>query len=216
MFTRHENGSILAEALIVIAVLAVIGAIASETVYVSLESTVNSEGRSRAVNLQREMIETAEAVAEEKWQNVYGLLKDGGSYHTEKSGGAWNIVSGSENVLIVEETFTRFFTVANICRNAATKAITGATDSSGAGITCNISGGIFDPSTQKISATISWGESYSLSNAYYITRWRNKVCAQTSWSESRQGGVKTCPDTAYETSSNVSTGDSIQICSGGC
>lgn len=44
------------------------------------------------------------------------------------------------------------------------------------------SGGTEDPSTQKITATVSWGDNLSLSISEYITRNRNDVTQESDWS----------------------------------
>jgi hypothetical protein len=88
--------------------------------------------------------------------------------------------------------------ISNVCRN----------DSDGSVVTgvsflpCGI-GTSDDPSTQKITVTVTW-QNNSFSRDYYLTRWRNQVCNQTAWVGTGSGPV-TCPNAIYESATNIDT-----------
>lgn len=213
---RPLYGTILIEVLIVIAIASIVTALSAQTIYVSMVGTESSADRETASSLLREMFEAVENIASERWQNIFDLNKDGSPYHPTATGGTWTVAAGSEEVTVGDEAYTRSFMVQNICRDALTKAITGITDASGGAVTCADSGGVFDPSTEKITATITVPKSDPETESAYIARWRNKVCQQTSWVSGGSSGVKTCPDTTYDTSTNITSGDVLELCSGGC
>lgn len=210
------RGTILVEVLIVIAIAAIVTTLSAQTIYVSMVGTKSSSNRETAAALLMETFESVDNIASERWQNIFDLNKDGSPYYPSASGGSWRVLPGSEQVAVGEEIYTRSFIVQNICREDATKAITGVTDGSGSAVTCAGTGGVFDPSTEKITVTVTVPDGDPHIENSYITRWRNKVCVQTLWSGSGSIGVKICPDTTYETRTNMTTGNSLELCSGGC
>ena len=204
------------ELLIVIAVAAIVLGVGSQLVLVSIRSNKNVGENDASVQLRQEVYEAVISVATAKWQNVFNLLHDGTVYHPTISSGSWILTSGTENVTIDGIVYTRSFTVQHVCRVAsAPRSITGITDTSGSATTCAGSGGTFDPSTEQVSTTVSWPNGTTLTGADYITRWRNKVCNQTTWS-STGSGPATCPSTLYDTKTNITTGSNLQLCLGGC
>lgn len=213
MTNHNQSGQLLLEALVAISAAAIVIVIGAQLVYVSMQSNKVAGERGVAMGLMTEASEAIKASAVEKWQNVFSLTKGSASYYPENSSGRWVLTSGAESVIINDITYTRSFTVQNVCRNTATLDITGVADSSGADTTCITNGGSYDPSTQKITTTISWPGADALSSSEYITRWMNKVCAQTSWS-STGSSTQNCPATTYESSTNITTGDNLQLCSG--
>lgn len=213
---RPVYGTILIEALIVIAIVSIVTALSAQTIYVSVVGTEFSSNKNSATALIVEMFETVENIASERWQNIFNLNKDGSLYHPSSAGGTWAVSAGSEEIAVGGESYSRSFIVQNVCRDTGTKAITGTTDTNGSAATCAVSGGVFDPSTEKITATVTVPKSDAQTESAYITRWRNKVCEQTSWTSGGSSAVKTCPDATYDTSTNITGGDSLELCSGGC
>ncbi len=205
----------MAEILIVIAVLAVIGAIASQIIVVSITGNKVASEKNLALGILNETFEAVDSIATEKWQDIYNLTKGSVNYYSQASSTKWVAASGTENINVGGIDFTRYFNVQNVCRETSPgsdgRDITGITDDNGTSATCNTSGGIHDPSTQKITATVNWTTNQTISSAEYISRWRNKVCLQTNWSSAGSSGVKACPDTTYDSAVNLSTGDTLQI-----
>lgn len=206
-----ERGQLLLEILVAISALAVIGLLTSQLLLINMQSNKAAGEKNVGLGFYDETFETAKTVAAENWQNLYGLTKGSTNYYPQKSGGKWIFTQGSENIVINDITYTRSFTIQNVCRNNSTKSVTGITDNNGIDTTCLASGGSFDPSTQKINIQVSWPISEPISSGEYVTRWRNNICLQTSWQSSGSSEVKICPDTTYESSTNLTTGDALQI-----
>ena len=216
--SSRSRGALLLELLIVTSILAVILSIGSQAVYVSMQSGKTSGESDTAMGLAGEALEQARAVADEKWQNIYDLTR-GSQYHFVQSGNKWATSTGSELIPLNTGSFTRYVVVQNICRDttAGVRNITGITDTDGTATTCTTSTGAFDPSTQKVTVTVSWqGSGSPVTISDYFIRWRNKVCNQTGWTTGGSGTtVKTCPDTNYDTISPAgkidTTGGSLKL-----
>ena len=196
--SQSAKGALLLELLIVISLLAIILSVGSQAVFVSLQSSKISGERDVAVGLASEALEATRGVAEEKWQNVFGLTK-GSQYHPVSSGNKWILTASSENIALNSANYTRYIVIQNVCREADpnTRNVTGITDTNGTLATCTASGGVYDPSTQKVVVTVSWPNADPVTISEYFLRWRNKVCQQTDWSGGASSGAKNCPDTTY-------------------
>lgn len=212
-YLSGNRGQLLLEILIAVAALAVIGILGSQLVLVSMQSNKLAAEKNVGLGIAEETFETARLVAEENWQNLYGLTKYSENYYPQKSApaGKWIFTQGTENVIINDIAYTRYFTVQNVCRETSTKNVKGITDANGTAATCVENGGSFDPSTQKINITAYWPNADELSSSEYITRWRNNICLQTLWQTQGSSGAKNCPDTSYESASNLTVGSTLQI-----
>lgn len=192
------KGALLLELLIVISLLAVILSVGTQAVYVSLQSGKISGERDVAVGLAAEALEAVRGTAEEKWQDIYDLTKTSQHYKTVQSGNKWTLATGDETITINNALYTRYVIIENVSRDASTRMIDAGTN--------------YDPSTQKVTVTVSWPYADPVVISEYFLRWKNKVCNQTNWSTSGSSGVKNCPDTTYDTATNLGTpGASLQI-----
>ena len=90
-----------------------------------------------------------------------------GTYHPVISGSAWSLVSGVETIGV----FTRSIVIADVLR-----------DSAGAIVA---SGGTVDPSTKKVTVSVSWSlpTSSSISSILYFTRYTNTTYTETTKSQ---------------------------------
>lgn len=210
-----ESGQLLLEVLIVVAVASVVIAVTSQMIYVSMRSNKTAGDRNVALGLVEEALEGVRSAAEERWPDLFDVEKGQTAYYPQKSGGKWVITSGSENVTINGISYVRSVTIQNVCRDASSREITGITDSSGSAIVCTESGGTHDPSSQQVSAVVSWTGGAPVNSQELLTRWRNKVCVQTGWSGTGSG-PNVCPATVYESKTNINTttGTSIELCNG--
>ncbi len=194
---NKKSGSLLLELLIVIGVVAIIVPVIAQVVISSLNVNRWSTENKVAIDLADEVTKAVEGAIFEKWQNVYDMTKGQAShYFTIKSNGAWIINSGDEALNVNNINFTRYFSIFNVCRNTLTRAI--IMDPSTP--PCP-DGSSDDPSTQKITVTVSW-KNGTLTKDYYLTRWRNQVCHQTNWSGT-SSGTTTCPNTVYESATDI-------------
>lgn len=204
--TAEESGQLLLEVLVAIAAAVIIVAMGSQMVYVSLKSGDSAGKKNIALGLNGETFEAVRNSAVEKWQNLYNLNKDGANYYPTSTVGKWAVATGTENIVINDVVYTRFFIVQNVCRDDLTRNITGITDSNGSSTTaCVISGGNPDPSTQKVKVTVSWPNADPVDSSEYVARWRNKACFQTAWSGAGSG-TTTCPITTYGSQTNIDFG----------
>ncbi|HTW96216.1 MAG TPA: hypothetical protein VMD74_00975 [Candidatus Methylomirabilis sp.] len=213
---KENPGQILLEVLVAMSIAAVVMVLGSQLIYVSLLGNKISLENNVASGLLEETFAAVAASATENWSNVYSLNHGAAPYSVRASGGKWSIAVGAENLPLNAAVYARSFVVQNVCRNISTRAIAGTSDSGGSATTCeNIPGSGFDPSTQKITATVSWAGAASLTGSYYLTRWRNKTCLQSAWS-GINGNVQTCPTDFYDSLINITPGASLKLCSGGC
>lgn len=212
-----QKGQLLLEVLITISVSAIVIGMAAGLITVSLRAVKSSEQRTVATKLLQEEFEIAEAVAKEKWRNLYDLNKGSGNqYYPSRSGSQVCTYSGQKwcfvaplvasdmNVIIEGATFTRYVYFENVCRkDDLSRDITTVSP-------CG-SGNSDDPSTQKITAGVSFGQGETITRAQYLTRWPNEVCNQTQWSASGQVTPTTCPTTGYDAATNISGGAALQL-----
>lgn len=196
--SEQKEGSLLLELLIVIAIVAIIIPIISQVVVSSLNTNKWAMENKIAADLVEEEIKAVESASFEKWQNIYSKIKAPNNYYyADKSSGAWVISLGQETLTVNGLSYTRYFTISDVCRNKTDKSI----------VTDNVmpcaTGNEDDPSTQKISVTVSWRNG-TISRDAYLTRWRNQVCEQTAWSGTGSGPAN-CPSTLFESATNIDT-----------
>lgn len=195
----YKPGSLLLEILIVIGVVAIIIPLVAQIVVTSLNSNKWTTENKVATGLADETMKAIENVSFEQWQNIYSKLKGPTNhYHTLKEGGAWSTAIGDESLTVNDLDYTRYFIISDVCRDNITKDIITTSDVPPCAI-----GNSDDPSTQKITVTLTWTDG-TLSKDYYLTRWRNKICHQTSWSGAGSGPVS-CPSTLYESATSIDT-----------
>jgi len=207
---RQQAGQSLLEIIIVIGVVVALGTIGVELMVTSLRGNQTVTNRDIGVETLEEIFEGLSAATTEDFENIANLTKGTTAYHVEQAMGSWTIVGGTEDVVRNGVTYTRSFSVQNICRDTTTRDITGVTDSSGADTTCTGSGGEHDPSTQRIAAVITWPGGETLESFEYASRWRNQLCTQTAWSQAGSG-PDACPTTDYSSTTNVTAGTEIEL-----
>ncbi|MBI4812073.1 type II secretion system protein [Candidatus Falkowbacteria bacterium] len=196
-----QQGFLLLEILISIAVLILILSLGAQIGLVSFQANKISREKDVALNLLNETLEAVRMVSDEKWQNLYNLTKIDRHYYPQQSGGKWIFVQGDEAIAINGVNYTRYFVVENTSRDPATNDIQPVYNELNE-----------DFSTQKVSVFVSWLGAEPLSSSQYIFRWRNRVCSQTEWQLAGSTGVKICPDTSYDTKTDsIATGASLQL-----
>ena len=198
----YNQGSLLLELLITISLLAILFSVGINVVYLSLRGNKVSGERDVASNLVSESLEATRSVVEENWGNVYNLTKNTQHYYPTNSNGKWIFSLGDESIILNGVSYARYLTISNVSRDSSTRNIESTY--------INIDD---DPSTQKVTATVSWDGGVPVVFSQYFYRWKNKICDQTTWTSGGSGNtVKNCSDTSYDTKDtgiDVSTG-SIQ------
>lgn len=205
-----EKGSILAELLVAIAVLVVLGGFGAEFSGVSLTAGENAKERGAAVHLAEEALDAVRALSQgndttsQGWNRIYrppdgtgdSVTSKGSAnpYHPAISGSPeqWTLVSGSETIVLENETYTRSVVVENVSRDAS-ENIEGTYNSSGD-----------DPGTQKVTVTVSKSRMPDIVLTEYVTRFLNESSLHSDWS-----GASDC-------NSVSATGTPSSYCSSTC
>ncbi len=176
-FTLHERGFSLFEVLIAISVFAVVGVLAAQLIGISLQSETVSAQKTAALQLAQEESEAVDSLALEYWHNIYGLTKGSGAhYYAWVNSNKWATSTGDEIFTLNNTPYKRYFYIENVSRDATTKDIEQTYTASRE-----------DPSTQKVTAIVSWQNSGGLdigaaTTTKYIMRARNAAASQTDWS----------------------------------
>lgn len=204
------------EILIAAAITTMVVTAGSQLVFVGLVSNKVTGDKNTALGLAEELFIAVRAVSTENWNDVDALTHGTTDYQPQISNGKWILTSGSEDVILNGITYTRSFTIQNVCRDLSTKALKGLTDNEGGTTDCTaIANSRYDASTRKITVSVGWPEADPINETEYITRWRNKVCLQTAWNTTAST-VADCPAAAYGSKTNITSGSSLQLCSGSC
>jgi len=119
--------------------------------------------------LAKELMDNVRSWAASDWHNINNLATTSANhYYLNTSSSPFTSVSGDESVAVSTTTYTRYFYVENVQRNAGDEIVE--------------SGGSYDPSTKKMTVFYGWQGSSGQSFVTYITRSRNAVFHQTDWS----------------------------------
>lgn len=217
MGDNNKSGQSLAEVIIATAVGAIIiGAVVSSLV---LSMRGSSQGRlaSSAASLGNGILDSVQALSDGDWQAVYNLSTKGpiSEYYLVTTGTPPTVVvaTGTESVTVNSVAFTRYFSVQDVYR---TSCGTGSITTSSPTSCSNGIGVLEDPSTQLITAYVSWenvgGATSSISLSAYVTHSKDRVTQYNNWSGSSgiQGPVA-APAPDYVTSSNITASSSIEL-----
>lgn len=169
--TFYEKGQSLVEILIAVGIsAALIGSVVS-TYVVSLRSNANARLSAIGTQLAQETYDNVKALGEADWHTVYSVTK-GANQHLVFSEDTFSITPGTEALEVDGTQYTRSFIVENAQRGLSGDII--------------LTGGTDDPSTQKVTVTVSWpiaGETDDTKITGYITRNRNTSLRSTNWTE---------------------------------
>lgn len=154
-----KKGAILIELLLTLAVCSAILAATGQALFSSSESNLHSYQNQQAQLYLQEASEIIKSLAATSWQEI--MTND--TYYPQISGENWQLQTGQETLGI----FKRQILVADVFRDASGGIAT--------------QGGILDPSSKKITVTVSWEKprDQELSKSFLVTRWRNNA----SWQE---------------------------------
>lgn len=184
MFYR-QRGQTLVELLVVIGIMAIMLPALVTAMVATREGRVQESARLQATTLLSESEEAVRVVRGAGWQQ----FAVNGTYHPVVNGGTWGLASGSENM----GDFTRTIQIEDAQR-----------DSGGAIVA---SGGSTDPSTKKVTYTVSWNQPIvsTLSSTGYFQRYSgNAAWVQTTQAEFNAG-------TKTDTSVNATGGGQVEL-----
>jgi len=149
--------------------------------------------------LIRQSAEVIQSLVRSNWHNIYDLTK-GDDYKIALSGNFWTISIGQETDTVNNISYKRYFQIYDVNRDESGDISEEGTD---------------DPSTQKITIILEYGNNYisSSSVSFYLTRSdNNSVFHQTDWAGgSGQTGPVSNPEDKYDTSTNIATSTAGQI-----
>lgn len=167
---NRKEGQSLIEILVAVSVAAIFIGGVSLVISSALRGTAESETAQIAAGLARDYLDPVKSIGESDWNAIYNLSGKGptSQFHLVFSGGVYTISSGSTSTILGGRTFTRHFSVENVGRDGGGNIVQ--------------SGGTDDPSTQKITANVTWEGGRSLSVVDYILRTQNLAFLQTDWS----------------------------------
>ena len=120
-------------------------------------------------------------------------------YNKEKSL-KWTLTLGTENVALNNTAYTRSVIIENVNRCLDIGA-DGARNIASSTVCSPATNYVDDPSTQKITVTVSWTGGNPITVSEYVFRWKNKACKQTDWSGLYASGdmVLSCGSARFDT-----------------
>ena len=156
IISKKNQGFGMMEIIIVIGIIGLaLAGIAGFSNFI-LKTNTKIKHEATAVYLAQEALEAARAVKEENWPALT-VLTPGSPYHPAQSAGKWVISAGSES----NNGYTRQIVLSNVSRDTNDDIVT--------------SGGVDDPGTKKMTATVSWtdqGQNYQTVLSAYFTNWK--------------------------------------------
>jgi len=179
-----QKGQSLLEIIIGIAVGWLLIASATVVLTTTLRTGKDNVSLQAASALAKDLLEKAVIYSEYKWYcadtpncGIYNLSKGVNNHYYITLPPPFKTVSGNEtNIMLNNQTFTRYFYVLNVCRDAS-----GNIGSTFAYPQTCPGGQIEDTNTQKIVSVASWGIG-TISLESIVTRKKDFVLRQTDWS----------------------------------
>lgn len=180
MAQSHIKGQSLVEVLVALTVGAIMIGGASMALFVSVRSNASTRQSVTASELAQQLLDNIRVVAESDWNEAYNDTRTPATHYVEigtevrdtRSVRYINIALGNKKTTVDNIEYTESFTISDVNRN-----------SSGAIVA---TGGTLDPSTLKISITVSWaynGAPSSISVYSYITRTNNYSPVLSGWDD---------------------------------
>jgi len=215
---KTTRGQSLVEIMIAVGIAAILLGGATAAIIPILRSNLETRNVQITNLLAQEYLDNLESLAESDWHLIYNPPSSKGpssQFYLRATTTTFEIISGTTSTVVEGRTFTRYFSIENVNRD-----LCGAGDiTTNASTTCTSGPGAVgvtdDPSTQKITVSISWPENRSLSKIQYLTRSVNRVFRQTDWSGGPgQEGPITTENNLFTSSDGInysSTTGSIKI-----
>jgi len=167
-----RNGQSLIEILMAVAIGAIMITAAAGIIAPILKVNTQTSRAQAGVAVAMGLLQNVKVWAEGDWHNVANLATSSANhYYLNASSSPFSVASGTENIMVSTTTYTRYFYVDDVYRDAGDNIV-------------NSTSGVVsvDPSTRKI--TVIYGSSQGSSGSIYeyVTRNRGNVFDQTDWS----------------------------------
>ena len=165
----------------------------------SLKSFNSVKQRLQVNSLMRQTAEVIQSLINDNWHSIYDLTEFTAESTTDykiiASSTTWLIEAGKEESTVNNIPYKRYFWIYNVLRDASGDISTSTSDT------------IDDPSTQKITIFLEYGNNYLSSStlSFFLTRSENnKTFHQTDWSGgSDQTGPISNTGNKFDTFSNI-------------
>ncbi len=167
---NHSYGQMLVEVLLALAITAIMMPALLLSFVASRQGKVQQNQRLDATMLATEAKTAVRTVSELGWS----FISTNGTYHPALINNTWSLASGTESV----NGFSRYITIEDVYRDANGNIVS--------------FGGILDPSTKKVTVTVSWNSFIpsSVQSTYFVGRTDNTALIQSSYDDFNVG-IKT-------------------------
>lgn len=134
------------------------------------------------------LLNDVRAWATSNWNGVLALATGTtNDYYLDTAASPFTVATGTQAVAMGSSTYTRYFYLSDVYRDAS------------GNVTTTVTGNYYDPSTKEVTAVVA-STTYTL----YVTRNANNSFAQTSWAGgSGASGPLTLASTSYWASTDV-------------
>ncbi|MBW6441173.1 hypothetical protein K0B03_04070 [Patescibacteria group bacterium] len=178
----NENGQILIEIILATLIGTMILGAAASLIIANQKSNQISQQRDVAIYLAQEGVASLKSINENNWHWIY-LPPDGTGNKDTSKGTANDYCLKVDNLnhewILTNElpdcdinvngvTYNRKINIENVARVTIDDSIT-------------TNGGVDDPSSQKVTMTISYQMGKDIIIEQYLTRWRNQIFIQSNW-----------------------------------
>ena len=197
-----RGGQSLIEVLIALLVGAIMIGAGAAIIAPVLRSNTQTLRAQVGTSLGKELLENVSVWGQGNWNNILALATTSANqYYLTTSTSPFSHATGTESIQVGTTTYTRYFYIDNITRDAGNLIDPSGTD---------------DPSTKKVTVVYRWPQSATNTLSTYLTRSRtNFIYTQTDWfGGPGQDTPTTSTNSMFSTSSQIyyaTTTGSIQI-----
>jgi hypothetical protein len=169
--SNHSHGQMLVEVLLALAITSIMMPALLLAFVASRQGKVQQNQRLDATMLATEARTAVRTVSELGWP----FISTNGTYHPVLINNTWSLASGAESV----NGFSRYITIDDVYRDANGNIVS--------------FGGMLDPSTKKVTVTVSWNSFIpsSVQSTYFVGRTDNTVFTQSSYNDFNAGTKNT-------------------------
>lgn len=196
----RKAGQSLVEIIIALGIGAILIGFSTGILVLILKSNLQGGRTTSATELANQLLTDVSVVARNDWHAITNLTTGSSTVYYVTTSTPFAVATGTQVITLEGVAYTRSFYVDTVARDSGGSIVT--------------SGGTTDPSTEKTTATVTWGNSESITTSAYMTRSRNEAFTQNNWSGgSGSEGPVTGPTSGYATSTNIdiSTTGSIRV-----
>ena len=168
-----SRGQSLIEVLIAVTVGVLMIGVVITFIAPVLRSDTHTSRAQTAASLSKELLDNVRVLSEANWHNIDVLTVGSSSRYYIATTTPFSVAAGTENLTVGTTTYSRYFYVEDVKRDAPGYP-------SGGNI--SLSGTFNDPSTKKVTVVYAWPPASTSSISQYLTRSQNRFFIQTDWS----------------------------------